>query len=104
MYHADSGVNARLFELLRARSNSIQEGVNGVIAWDFQEGRRRQAIRVIQNVERASLASQIDKVATWAADRLIELRKASEPGLDAEIAEAILRVDQSGESEQSSEA
>jgi len=90
--HIEPAVNVRVFELLKARAESIQKAVRGEIIWDVQEGRRRQALRIVQLIDRLNLANEIDKVAMWTAERLIELRKTIEPGLDAEFARAFVQA------------
>lgn len=90
--HVQPAVNARLFELLRARAQVIQEAVRDEITWDFQERRRRQALRVVRTIDRPNIANSVDELAVWTTERLVELRRAVEPGLDAEIAQAIAMV------------
>lgn len=87
--HAQGAVNARLFELLRNRAESIQKSVDGEITWDFLEGRKLQRLGVIRIIDRPNIANSIDELASWTTERLVELRSAIEPGLDADIAQAI---------------
>lgn len=98
--HAKSAVNARLFELLKARADSIQESVDGEITWNFQEGRKLQRLEVIRTIDRPNIANSIDELARWATERLIELRKAIEPGLEADLANALAIAQRSGETDE----
>ena len=87
--HARATVNVRLFELLKAREHSIQAAVNGDIRWNFQEGRKLQRLQVIRTIDRQNIAQSVDDLASWSTDRLVELRRAIEPGLAADLADAI---------------
>jgi Domain of unknown function (DUF4268) len=87
--HSGPSINVRPFDLLKEQANAIQEGVHGDISWDFKPDRKIQALRINNAIDRANLANQIDVVAFWAADRLIELHRVLEPVLDIEIPKAI---------------
>ncbi len=75
-----------------ARAQVIQEVVRDEITWDFEERRRRQALRVVRTIDRRNIANSVEELAVWTTERLVELRRAVEPGLDAEIAQAIAMV------------
>lgn len=90
--HVQPAVNARLFEILKARAHAIQAAVSGEITWDFQEARRRQALRIVRTIDRSNLANETESLAAWASARLLELRGAIEPNLDVEITQAMADV------------
>lgn len=69
--HPQPAVNARLFELLKARADSIQGSVNGEIVWNFQDGRKLQRLQVFRNIDRPNIANAVEELATWAVQRLI---------------------------------
>ena len=95
--HTQPAVNARLFELLKARAESIQGSVNGEIVWNFQDGRKLQRLQVLRTIDRPNIANEVEDLAIWAVQRLIELRRAVEPGLDAEIAQAVTRAQEAAQ-------
>jgi hypothetical protein len=90
--HADPSVNVRLFNLLKECEQSIQSGVNGEITWDFRADRKIQALRINREIDRSNLANEIDTVAKWAADRLIELHRVLEPKVEGALTQAIARA------------
>jgi hypothetical protein len=91
-------VNVRLFEALKARSNAIQDQVKSPLLWDFKDTRRRQVLRVNMPVPRESLGEDCEKVASWAAERLVEFRQVIEIGLQAEIDAALANEVEQGSS------
>lgn len=90
--HIQPAVNARLFEILRERRQLIEQTVKDEVTWDFQEQRRRQALRIIRTIDRPNISKDINELSAWATDRLIEFHRAIEPGLDADLARAIAEV------------
>ena len=88
------GVNALLFDILKQRSEQIQAQVKGEITWDFQDPakRQRQLLKIVRIIDRPNLAEHVEQLSEWVTDRLIELRRAIEPGLDAEITRAIAQA------------
>jgi hypothetical protein len=98
--HAQSAVNARLFEFLKSRADFIQQSVDGVITWNFQEGRKLQRLEVIRTIDRANIANSVGELASWTTERLIELRRAIEPDLDAYVARATAIALGSGETDE----
>ena len=87
--HGDPNVNVRLFNLLKEREQSIQSGVHGEITWDFRAERKIQALRINREIDRPNLANEIETVAKWVAERLIELHRVLDPDLGTALTRAI---------------
>lgn len=87
--HPQTAVNAKLFEILKSRADSIEKSVHGAITWNFEPGRKLQRLEVIRTIDRPNIASSVDDLARWVTDRLIELRRAIEPQMAADLARAI---------------
>lgn len=77
--------NASLFDALKARGHAIQATVDSPIIWDFQPQRRRQALRVSRDIDRARLKEHRLDIASWCVGRLVEFRRAVEAGIDQDI-------------------
>lgn len=90
--HENPDVNLALLKLLELKKAQIQDAVTDVITWDLKADRKIQALRIHHAIERQRLANDVDPVALWAADHLVELHRVLEPMLPAELAIAISDV------------
>lgn len=81
----DAAGNRRIFEMLRADSESIERELNMQLQWDFDETRKRQRVWTSITVDRQNEV-QLEQSRTWAIDTARKFKTAFEPRLSKALA------------------